>query len=380
MARILMLDQYAGLGGGQRVLMDLAWAFRGAGHSVRVMLPGEGRTASDLAAGGFEVMALPLPAMTPGRKTLGEKASYIVHARRAASAIERALGAEGADLIYANGPRTVLPAVWASKKSGVPVACGLHLIFRGGLEHRLLSWCFRNPAVRRVIFCSDAVADPFREAAGDKGRKVLYWVSPPFLERPADRGASRAAYGLQGSDIAVGVLGRISKTKGQRLFLEGLMPLLTIHPRLKLLVAGAADFEDPDEEAAVKALAARAPDRITMTCAMVESLPFLDALDVLVVPSCWDEPFGLVAVEGMARGLPVVVTRSGGLTEIVEDGVTGFHADKSAQSIRDTVEPLVADALLRMRMGEAGRTRVEQMFHPERQMGRIAELCLGEGQ
>ncbi len=379
MARILMLDQYAGLGGGQRVLMDLAWAFRGAGHRVRVMLPGEGRTASDLAAGDFEVIALPLPAMTPGRKTLREKASYLVHARRAAVAIAGALEAEGADLIYANGPRTVLPAVWASKKSGIPVACGLHLIFRRGLEHRLLSWCFRSPSVRRVIFCSEAVAGPFRGATGDKGTKVLYWVSPPFLERPADRAAARAAYALRGSDIAVGVLGRISTTKGQRLFLEGLMPLLSLHPRLKLLVAGAADFEDPDEESAVKALAARAPDRITVTCAMVEPLPFLDALDVLVVPSCWDEPFGLVAVEGMARGLPVVVTRSGGLTEIVEDGVTGFHADKSAQSIRETVEPLVADALLRTRMGEAGRARVERMFHPERQMERIAELCLGEG-
>ena len=52
--------------------------------------------------------------------------------------------------------------------------------------------------------------------------------------------------------MAVGVIGRISKTKGQRMFLEALMPLLTAHPRLKLVVAGGADFEDPAEEAAVE--------------------------------------------------------------------------------------------------------------------------------
>lgn len=319
---------------------------------------------------------LPLPEMTAGRKTWGEKLAYLLHARRAAKAIGRALAEEKADLIYANAPRCVLPAVWAARRAGVPVACGLHLIFRGGLEHRLLSWCFRRPEVRRVIFCSDAVAEPFAKAAGVKGSKVLYWVSPPVLEGPADRPAARAAYGLQGYEVAVGVIGRISKTKGQRMFLEGLLPLLEGHPRLKLFVAGAADFEDPSEEASVREIASRAPDRVTVTGKMVDSREFLDAMDVLVVPSLWDEPFGLVAVEGMARSLPVVVTRSGGLQEIVEHGVTGFIVEKDARALREAVAPLVGDPVLRARMGEAGRARVERMFHPSTQMGRIVEMVM----
>ncbi len=371
-----MLDQYAGLGGGQRILSDLAGAFRGAGHSVRVMVPGEGITSRLLRAQGFPVFHLPLPEMTAGRKTWGEKLAYLLHARRAAKAIGRALAEEKADLIYANAPRCVLPAVWAARRAGVPVACGLHLIFRGGLEHRLLSWCFRRPEVRRVIFCSDAVAEPFAKAAGVKGSKVLYWVSPPVLEGPADRPAARAAYGLQGYEVAVGVIGRISKTKGQRMFLEGLLPLLEGHPRLKLFVAGAADFEDPSEEASVREIASRAPDRVTVTGKMVDSREFLDAMDVLVVPSLWDEPFGLVAVEGMARSLPVVVTRSGGLQEIVEQGVTGFIVEKDARALREAVAPLVGDPVLRARMGEAGRARVERMFHPSTQMGRIVEMVM----
>jgi glycosyltransferase involved in cell wall biosynthesis len=312
--------------------------------------------------------------MTAGRKTLAEKLSYLAHARRAARAIEVALGEEKADLIYANAPRCVLPAVWAARKAGVRVACGLHLIFRGGLEHRLLSWCFRQPEVRRVIFCSDAVAEPFLQAAGPKGTKVLYWVSPPVLRAPSDRPGARARYGLSDDDVAVGVIGRISKTKGQRMFLEALMSLLSAYPRLKLVVAGGSDFEDPAEEAAVKALAAQAPEHVTVTGAMVDSREFLDAMEVLVVPSLWEEPFGLVAVEGMARSLPVVVTRSGGLQEIVEQGVTGFVVEKKAQALRDAVGTLVNDPILRARMGKAGRQRVMGMFHPETQMGRIVEM------
>jgi len=373
MAKVLMLDQYAGLGGGQRILSDLAGAFRAAGHGVRVMVPGEGTTSRLLREEGFPVLHLPLPEMTAGHKTLAEKLSYLVHARRAAKAIEAAQDEEEADLIYANAPRCVLPAVWAGRKAGVSVACGLHLIFGGGMEHRLLSWCFRQPEVRRVIFCSDAVAAPFLRAAGSKGTKVLYWVSPSVLQAPVDRPGARARYGLSGDDVAVGVIGRISKTKGQRMFLDALMPLLSAHPRLKLVVAGGADFEDPAEEAAVKARAAQAPEHVSVTGAMVDSREFLDAMDVLVVPSLWEEPFGLVAVEGMARSLPVVVTRSGGLHEIVEQGVTGFIVEKEARALRDAVEALVTDPVLRTRMGEAGRERVLRMFHPEMQMGRIIE-------
>jgi hypothetical protein len=119
MAIVLMLDQYAGLGGGQRILSDLAGAFRQAGHAVRVMLPGEGTTSRLLRDEGFPVFHLPLPEMTAGRKSLAEKLSYLVHARRAAKAITAALGEEKADLIYANAPRCVLPAVWAARKAGV---------------------------------------------------------------------------------------------------------------------------------------------------------------------------------------------------------------------------------------------------------------------
>jgi glycosyltransferase involved in cell wall biosynthesis len=377
MARVLLLDQYAGLGGGQRILVDLTRAFRAAGHGVRVMVPGRGTVEDLLRREGIGVLDLPLPAMTPGRKPLREKLAYPVRARRAAAEVEALLRRDPADLIYANAPRCVLPAVLAARRLRVPVVCGLHLIFKGGLEQRLLRWCFGRPEVKRVILCSAAVAAPFSDVCSAKGRKIHYWVSPEFLEVSADRAGARSALGLSEREVAVGVLGRISRTKGQRLFLEALLPLLSSCPDLKLFVAGAADFEDPREEGELRAMAEASsdPSRVVVTGRMVESRPFLDALDVLVVPSLWDEPFGLVAVEGMARSLPVVVTRSGGLVEIVEDGVTGFHADKEPGQLREAVLRLAQDRDLRFSMGQAGRRRVEDRFHPARQMGKILQAC-----
>jgi glycosyltransferase involved in cell wall biosynthesis len=376
MARIAFLDQYAGLGGGQRILMDLVEAARAAGHEPSVFLPGEGVTEGILKGDAVPVHDLPLPQMTPGRKPLLEKVLYPLNARRASAALIRTLKEHPADLLYANGPRTYLPSVMAAGKLQLPVVCGLHLIFRGGAERKLIRWCFSKEAVKRVIFCSEAVAEPFGEFV-DSGKGViqLYWVSPSFLEGEPDRERCRERFGIGPSEIAVGVLGRVSPTKGQVRFLEALCPLLTEFPNLRLVIAGEADFESPDEEEKIRRLAAEspAPERIHYTGEMVDSAGFLDALDVLVVPSQWDEPFGLVAVEGMARRLPVAATGSGGLREIVVDGETGFHLEKSAESIREAVRKLIESSDLRRRMGEAGRRRVEDQFHPRICTGRIME-------
>jgi len=92
------------------------------------------------------------------------------------------------------------------------------------------------------------------------------------------------------------------------------------------------------------------------------------------VPSLWEEPFGLVAVEGMARALPVVATRSGALPEIVDQGTTGFVVGRDPSELRTAVARLVGDPELRRAMGAAGRRRVEDRFGPSRQLPVVATL------
>jgi glycosyltransferase involved in cell wall biosynthesis len=218
-----------------------------------------------------------------------------------------------------------------------------------------------------VTFCSTAAAAPFGRLDG-KAQVVENWVSPEFLEAPS-RGEGN------GETVVAGVLGRISQTKGQRLFLDALLPLLDEDPRLRLAVGGATDFEDAGEETHLRKLVAASgvADRVAFGGA-VQALPFLDSLDVLVVPSLWEEPFGLVAVEGMARQLPVVATRSGALPDIVDDGITGLLVERVPHELRAAVARLAGDAGLRRELGEAGRRRVETRFGPDRQLPQVAEL------
>ena len=89
--------------------------------------------------------------------------------------------------------------------------------------------------------------------------------------------------------------------------------------------------------------------------------------DICVVPSVWEEPFGMVAVEAMASGLPVCASRVGGLQGIVRHGETGFLFERgNSAELAERLGQLFDDAALRRRMGEAGRAVAEEEYAWER--------------
>ena len=85
--------------------------------------------------------------------------------------------------------------------------------------------------------------------------------------------------------------------------------------------------------------------------------------DIAVVPSVWPEPFGLVAVEAMACGVPAVVSDTGGLGGIPVHGKSGFNFPVGdAKALATHLETLLDDEPLRQRMGQAARQRAENAF------------------
>lgn len=94
-----------------------------------------------------------------------------------------------------------------------------------------------------------------------------------------------------------------------------------------------------------------------------ELLNHLSTAEMLVVPSLWPEPFGRVAVEGMAAGIPVIVSPEGGLPEVVGDGGMILKGVE-IEDIRDTIYVLHENEKLRRDLGEKGLERSKR-FLPE---------------
>ncbi|MEC3982634.1 glycosyltransferase family 4 protein [Amycolatopsis sp. H20-H5] len=85
------------------------------------------------------------------------------------------------------------------------------------------------------------------------------------------------------------------------------------------------------------------------------------AAAVVAVPSRWPEPLGLVAIEGMAAGTPVVASRVGGLAELVDHGVTGRLVEPGdPEALAGALDTLLADPAQRSRLGAAGALRAER--------------------
>jgi glycosyltransferase involved in cell wall biosynthesis len=78
-----------------------------------------------------------------------------------------------------------------------------------------------------------------------------------------------------------------------------------------------------------------------------------------VVPSRWDEPFGLATLEGMASGLAVIASRTGGTTEVVDGAGLLFERDSTDQ-LADHLTTLLGDVKLRDEYGVRARARAEK--------------------
>jgi hypothetical protein len=96
----------------------------------------------------------------------------------------------------------------------------------------------------------------------------------------------------------------------------------------------------------------------------LEQMPAMYGVaDVCVYPSTVSEPFGLTMLEAMASSKPMVVTRAGGMPEIISDGVNGFVVPvRNFEELASRVSLLLEEDSLRERLGETGRKMVELRF------------------
>jgi glycosyltransferase involved in cell wall biosynthesis len=139
-------------------------------------------------------------------------------------------------------------------------------------------------------------------------------------------------------------------------------------PRATLTIVGAAsESAPPGYEASLRAVARRSGvmDRVLFEGWRPDGADALAEFDVVCVPSR-AEPYGTVAAEAAARGVPVVATTAGGLPEVVVDGETGTLVPPgNPAALAAAIGPLLDDRALRARLGGQARARALERFAPE---------------
>jgi glycosyltransferase involved in cell wall biosynthesis len=163
----------------------------------------------------------------------------------------------------------------------------------------------------------------------------------------------------------VGLVGRLQPWKGQDRLLEAQALLRERGHDIHLLIVGGDSYGlSPEYAQSLPPLVDRLglSNAVTMTGQVPHAEPYIERMDILVNASD-PEPFGIVLLEAMARGVAVVAVNSGGPSEFIQNGKTGLLARSGRPGdLADALEPLLVSPSLREEIGQAGRASFMREF------------------
>lgn len=176
---------------------------------------------------------------------------------------------------------------------------------------------------------------------------------------PVPQNSSQAAPLELPADVpVVGLVGRLQPWKGQDQMLRAHALLHERGHRMHTVIVGGDAYGLSAEYAASLPVLIEKlglGEHVTMTGQVPDAGPYIEQMDVLVNASD-PEPFGIVLLEGMARGVAVVAVDSGGPGEFIRNGQTGVLASSGQPSaLADALEPLLTSRAMREKIGQAGR-------------------------
>ncbi|MFO7273404.1 MAG: glycosyltransferase family 4 protein [Bacillota bacterium] len=252
----------------------------------------------------------------------------------------------------------------AGRLAGVRVVYtkhGLAAAVEASVQVRSPGAWLRRLAVRRFADRIVAVSAAVRDALVAQG-------ADPGAVRVIPGGVDLRAYEQVPPPVpgVVGALGRLEREKGFDVLLDAMAEL---RGEARLILGG-----DGSQRQALAARVEKEGLPVELTGFVADVPAFLGRTGVFVLPSR-SEGLGLVAVEAMAAGRPVVATRVGGLPEVVVDGETGFLVEpEDPEALARAIRALLADPARAARMGAAGRERVRKLFSAERMAEATAAL------
>ncbi|NOZ28442.1 MAG: glycosyltransferase family 4 protein [Chloroflexi bacterium] len=362
--KVLFLDHALALGGAERSLLLLLKHLDRTRWKPHLACAG-GPLAEQAIALGVPVHQAPMPRL---RRSPRAPLNWLI----GALAIARLAQEIDAALLIANTVRSALYASLAARLARCPFVWHMRdfwlsesrprRLWADGLGKRLLC-----ATATRVIANSRATAAHL--PCPGKVVVVYNGIEVERFDPSLDGEAFRAAYGIPLSASLVGMVGRLRPWKGQDRFLRVLARIRQDMPDVWGVIVGGSPFEVQDDyprrlERLTAELDLR--DRLVFTGHLEDVRPALAAMDVFVHPGD-PEPFGLVNLEAMAMGRPVVAFAHGALPEIVADGETGILIPPGDEGrMADAAGALLQDSTRREVMGQAARARVEERFTADR--------------
>ena len=389
---IVYLNPIGEIGGAEASLLHLLSVLRTTQPlwNLFLLAGSEGPLLSRAAALGVQARVIPLPTSLrrlgdsglgatqgPG---VGRSAFFTnlisggIDAAAYLSRLRRAIREAKPDLVHSNGVKMHLLSSYASNPD-VPIIWHVHdYVSSRPVTGPLLR--FHAARCATAVANSRSVAEDLR-SIGTRNFKVESVYNGIDTDAFAPQGSSIDLHSLAGLPPAasgvlrVGLLGTFARWKGHEIFLRALSMLSPELP-IRGYIAGGPIYQTSGSQHTITELKTLARDlgldgRVGFTGFVEDPAAAIRSLDVVVHASTQPEPFGLVIVEAMACGKPVIVSNCGGASEIVQNRVNALtHEPGDAAGIASLIRELVENPGLRLRLGQAARRTAETRFSRSR--------------
>ncbi|HKT12961.1 MAG TPA: glycosyltransferase family 4 protein [Terriglobia bacterium] len=384
--KILFLEQQSWLSGAQRVLQSVLDA-TAEEYDPIVAFPNDGPFRRKLEDLKVQTLTYPLGLYQTGQKPLSEILQFARRSMLCAFKLARIIRSQDIGLVYINGPRCLPAGVLAARITGRPTLFHLHLTLVRKPEILLVANLARY--VSAVVSCSRAAAAGIVNANHRLTGKIHILYNPiasgdHLTHDPAQLQGSAC----DPSSLTLGVVGRITKPKGQRVLLNALGRLdPTLKAKIRVIFIGAASPDSNDDVTYNEHLEECATqfnlrEKVQWAGYQPTVAPFYRAMDVLVHPSLSNsgESMPLAVLEALQHGVPVVASWTGGIPEIVRHGWNGLLVPPGNEiALATTLERFLQDAALRARLRSGAKSSLDERFSPEnfksKIQGLIWKLC-----
>lgn len=383
---MLFVSHDSSLYGAQLSLLGLISRLDKDRVSSVVVTPNEGDLVGELERLGVPVHVSPLTRWVVSSNGVEANRFQVSWAAlkgvsRRVRAVQNLIAQTNAELVYTNTVTCVDGAI-AARKTGRPHIWHLREHIRGNQDlEALLPPALACRVVSRlssqVICNSEALRDSYLFGIPRRKIEVVYngIDLDKFSPQARVRESFRSEIDVANDAPLVGIVGSITPRKGHLVFVDAAEQILKQHPRAIFVLAGAgeAQFVRSVEQ---RIAAAGLGDAFRFLGWRPDVERILPALDVLVIASD-QEAFGRTVIEGMACGVPVVATRSGGPEEIVVDAQTGYLVPvNDPVGMGAAVSAVLQDAGLATRLGGMGRQRAVEVFSLDAYASKLQSIML----
>lgn len=282
-------------------------------------------------------------------------------------ALRRLIRNTGARVVVANGAHPQVIGGLVARMAGVRSVFLVNMIHAHPIWKNdfLDALAIRGPCDLMLAISKTSLAT-LEKLRPDVESRLFYWGTP-IREVPVDTARStRGELGVQDDEVLLGSFGRLQRWKGQDVFVAAAAEVARARPKSRFVVVGGSVFglepeyfESLQRESAASGLA----DRLRFTGYRTDVPHLMAACDVICHTSRVPEPFGLVIVEAMALGRPVIATVGGGPSEIISDESDGILTPpEDPGALARAMIALIDDRDRRRALGTRGRELVRAQF------------------